>query len=86
MGNTNSEPMVKVSSSLTAGKIWVETMNALIAKNSWEPVDFPVPDGLIFRQVPNVGGTRPRGTHQEVFIPGNERGTLLETNWSRPDW
>jgi membrane peptidoglycan carboxypeptidase len=87
MGNTNSEPMVKVSSSLTAGKIWVELINELIAKNGWEPEEFPVPDDLIFRQVPNASATRPgRGTREEVFLPGNERSTLLETNWSSPDW
>jgi membrane carboxypeptidase/penicillin-binding protein PbpC len=84
MGNTNAEPMVKVSSSLTAGKIWVETINALVAKNGWEPEHFPIPEGVVFRQVPSTGATRPaRGMREEVFLPGNERGSLLEMDWSR---
>jgi membrane peptidoglycan carboxypeptidase len=84
MGNTNAEPMVKVSSSLTAGKIWVETIQALIAKNGWEPQDFPMPEGVIFRQVRNTGAARPAGgMREEVFLPGNEQGRLIELDWSR---
>lgn len=87
MGNTNAEPMVRVSSSLTAGKIWVEIINALIDRYQLPPDAFPVPEGLIFRQVSNSGTTR-RGqrVREEVFVPGNERGTLLEIDWRRPDW
>ncbi len=87
MGNTNAEPMVKVSSSLTAGKIWVEMINALIEKNGWEPEPFPVPNGLIFKQVPNRSSARPGGgMREEVFLPGNEAINLLEQDWSKPDW
>ncbi len=87
MGNTNSDKMVKVSSSLTAGKIWLETINSLIEKNGWEPEPFPVPDGLVFKQVPNHSGARPGGgTREEVFVSGNEAINPLETDWSRPDW
>jgi len=47
MGNTNNDPMVKTSSSLTAGKVWVEMMRALIERKRWEPAPWPVPDGVI---------------------------------------
>ncbi len=84
MGNTNSDPMVKVSSSLTAGKIWVDIINALIQKSGWEPEPFPVPDGLIFKQVPNRSATRPGGgTREEVFLPGNEGINFLDQDWSK---
>ena len=87
MGNTDNRPMVKVSSSLTAGKIWVETINGLIGKYGWQPEEFPVPDGLVFKPVPNRSGARPGGgTRQEVFVTGNEAINLLETNWSAPTW
>jgi hypothetical protein len=62
-------------------------INALIAKNDWEPAEFEMPEGLLFRQVPATGAARPaRGMREEVFLPGNDRGTYLETDWSRPDW
>jgi penicillin-binding protein 1C len=84
MGNTNAEPMVKVSSSLTAGKIWVETIQALIAKNKWEPEHFRMPEGIVFRQVRSSGGARPRGgMREEVFLPGSQQGGLLEMDWRR---
>jgi membrane peptidoglycan carboxypeptidase len=37
MGKTNNDPMVKVSSSLTAGKVWVEMIQALIERKRWPP-------------------------------------------------
>ena len=85
MGNTNNDPMVKVSSSLTAGKIWVDMINALIARYDWPPTPFPRPDGLVVTRVPNVGGARPPGDHEEIFLPGQERGFQLELDWMRPD-
>ncbi|MCC6174667.1 MAG: PBP1A family penicillin-binding protein [Chloroflexi bacterium] len=86
MGNTNNDPMTKVSSSLTAGKMWVDMMNALIERNHWEPVPFPRPDGLIVKRVPNVGNSRPGQTdHEEVFLPGHEEHYLLQMDWMRPD-
>jgi membrane carboxypeptidase/penicillin-binding protein PbpC len=85
MGNTDNRPMVKVSSSLTAGKIWVEMIQALVERNGWEPVPFPRPDGLNVTRVPNVGGGRTTPDREEVFLPGREQRTLLEMDWMRPD-
>jgi membrane peptidoglycan carboxypeptidase len=87
MGNTNDDPMVKVSSSLTAGKVWVEMMQGLIARNGWPPEPWSVPDGVTVTRIPNVGSTRPgQADHEEVFLAGqeNQRGTL-EMDWTRPD-
>jgi membrane peptidoglycan carboxypeptidase len=86
MGNTDNAQMVKVSSSLTAGKIWVEMMNAMIDRYQLEPVPFERPEGVIVTQVPNVGVARPGApTHEEVFLPGAEQRFLLEIDWMRPD-
>ena len=86
MGNTNNDPMVKVSSSLTAGKVWVEMMRALIERNHWEPVPWPVPEGVAVTRVRNVGSTRAgQGEREEVSLPGQERGGTLEMDWARPD-
>ncbi|MCC7105948.1 MAG: transglycosylase domain-containing protein [Chloroflexi bacterium] len=85
MGNTNNDPMVKVSSSLTAGKIWVDLMHGLINHFGWLPTPWPVPDGVVVRQIPNVGSTRPgSGTHEEVFLAGQEQQILLDMDWRRP--
>jgi penicillin-binding protein 1C len=86
MGNTNNDPMQKVSSSLTAGKMWVEMMQALIERNHWPPDPWPVPDGIVTRQIVGTGGIRgPLGVHDEVFLEGHEDRTLLEMGWMRPD-
>jgi penicillin-binding protein 1C len=86
MGNTNNDPMVKVSSSLTAGKVWVDMMHALIERNHWAPVPFPRPDGVVVKRIPNVGGTRPgQADHDEVFLEGHEDRFLLDIDWMRPD-
>jgi penicillin-binding protein 1C len=83
MGNTNNDPMVKTSSSLTAGRIWVEMMRALIERKRWDPVDWPKPEGVVIRQLPGVGGMQ--GLHDEVFLEGHEDRFLLEMDWMRPD-
>ena len=86
MGNTNNAPMVKVSSSLTAGKIWVEMMNAMINRYQLEPIPFERPEGVIVTQVPNVGDARSGArTHEEVFLAGEERRFQLEMDWMRQD-
>ena len=86
MGNTNNDPMLKVSSSLTAGKMWVDMMHALIDRYQYPPDPFPVPDGLVFKDIPNVGVTRPgQATHQEVFLQGHEDQVFLNMDWARPD-
>jgi membrane peptidoglycan carboxypeptidase len=86
MGNTQNQPMVKVSSSLTAGKMWVDMMNALIARYQYPPDPWPRPEGVVVRRIPNVGSTRPgQRDHEEVFLAGQERRYLLEIDWRRPD-
>ena len=76
----------KVSSSLTAGKVWVEMMQALIERNRWEPTPWPVPEGVTVTRVRNVGNTRTgQGEREEVFLPGQEGGGTLEMDWKRPD-
>jgi hypothetical protein len=78
--------MVKVSSSLTAGKLWVDMMNALIERYHYEPASFPRPDGVIVKRIPNVGVTRPgQADHEEVFLPGHEEQFRLEMDWRQPD-
>jgi penicillin-binding protein 1C len=83
MGNTNNDPMVKTSSSLTAGKIWVEMMRTLIERKRWEPVAWPKPDGIVIRQIPGVGGMQ--GLHEEAFLEGREQRAFLDMDWMRPD-
>ncbi|MBX5489539.1 MAG: transglycosylase domain-containing protein [Chloroflexi bacterium] len=86
MGNTNNQPMVKVSSSLTAGKLWVDMIEALIQHYHYEPVGFPRPDGVVVKRIPNVGATRPgQADHEEVFLVGHENRFLLDMDWRRPD-
>jgi membrane peptidoglycan carboxypeptidase len=86
MGNTNNDPMVKTSSSMTAGKVWVEMMQALIERNQWPPEPWPVPEGVTVTRIPNVGGTRAgQPDHEEVFLSGQERGGTLEMDWMRQD-
>jgi penicillin-binding protein 1C len=85
MGNTNNDPMVKVSSSLTAGKVWVEMMQALIARNQWPPEPWTVPEGVTVKRIPNVGSTRPgQPDHEEVYLTGQESRGTLEMEWTRP--
>jgi membrane peptidoglycan carboxypeptidase len=86
MGNTNNQPMVRVSSSLTAGKLWVDMIEALSRRFGYDPEPFPRPDGVILKRIPNVGVTRPgQADHEEVFLPGHEDHPLLEMDWRQPD-
>jgi membrane peptidoglycan carboxypeptidase len=97
MGNSNSQPMVRVSSSLTAGKFFVEMIQGLINRFDYQPESFPRPEGVIVTRVPNVGSARlyrpdwldanaPADLdHEEVFLPGHEEQFLLEMDWRRPD-
>ena len=85
MGNTDNRPMAKTSSSLTAGKVWVEMMRGLIERSRWEPTPFPRPGGIVVTRVPNVGGTRPgQSDHEEVFLEGQGQRPLLEMDWMGP--
>src|SRR5579884_997370 len=86
MGNTNNEPMVRVSSSLTAGKMWVDMIKALVDRYHYDPIAFPQPDGVIVKRIPNVGVTRPgQRDHEEVFLPGHEDQFILDMDWRKPD-
>jgi penicillin-binding protein 1C len=86
MGNTNNDPMVKVSSSLTAGKVWVEMIQALIERNQWAPEPWPVPEGVTVTRIPNVGSTRAgQPDHEEVFLSGQENRGTLQMDWTRAD-
>jgi membrane carboxypeptidase/penicillin-binding protein PbpC len=86
MGNTNNDPMVKTSSSLTAGQVWADMIQALIARYNLPPDPFPQPDGLEITRVSNVGSTRSRQPdHEEVFLPGQDHTSRLEMNWMQPD-
>lgn len=85
MGNTNNDPMVKVSSSLTAGKVWVETIRALAERKRWSPDPWPKPEGVVVKQIPASGGMRGQSTYEEVFIEGHEDRSVLTMDWMRPD-
>jgi penicillin-binding protein 1C len=86
MGNTQNWPMQRVSSSLTAGRIWVDTMNALISRYGWPPEEFERPAGVITKRVQNVSGARPGAADYEgVFLPGNEEPFRLQMDWIQPN-
>ena len=85
MGNTNNDPMVKTSSSLTAGKIWADMMKALIERKNWPPTDWPRPDGIVVRQITGPGIRGPLNPYNEMFVAGHEDRTLLTMDWMRPD-
>ncbi|MGE3269789.1 MAG: transglycosylase domain-containing protein [Chloroflexota bacterium] len=84
MGNTNNDPMVKVSSSLTAGRVWVEMIRTLVERKRWSPDPWPVPDGVVVKRIPSAGG-RGESSYEEVFIEGQEERTVLNLDWMRPD-
>jgi penicillin-binding protein 1C len=82
MGNTNNEPMQKVSSSLTAGKLWVEMMQTLIDQFDYPPVEFQQPDGMRVERIRNVGNVRPgQPDHEEVFLAEQKGRGILDMNW-----
>ncbi len=58
VGNTDGQPMREVLSSMTAGKIWPEAMNASLDYFKMPLDPFPRPDGLAEQQV--CGDTRLR--------------------------
>lgn len=86
MGNTDNRPMSRTSSSLTAGRIWVDLIQALIARNDYPPTSFPRPEGVLVKRVPNTSAARPGlPDREEVFVQGQERIFQLELDWQRPD-
>jgi membrane peptidoglycan carboxypeptidase len=83
MGNTNNEPMQRVSSSLTAGKLWVEMIQTLIDHFNYPPSEFQRPDGMVVTRIPNVGSTRPGlRDHEEVFLAEHQGRGFLDMNWA----
>lgn len=85
MGNTNNEPMQKVASSLTAGRLWVEMMDTLVNHYQYPPIPFPRPDGVLVTRIGNVGSTRfDARDHEEVFLTENTSRGFLDMNWLTP--
>ncbi|MGE3913335.1 MAG: hypothetical protein AB7K36_28550, partial [Chloroflexota bacterium] len=74
----------KVSSSLTAGRVWVEMIRTLAERKRWSPDPWPVPDGVVVKRIPSAGG-RGESSYEEVFIEGQEERTVLNLDWMRPD-
>jgi membrane peptidoglycan carboxypeptidase len=48
VGNTDGAPMVRASSSLTAGKVWADVITAPFEHYQLEPQEFPFPGGIVF--------------------------------------
>jgi membrane peptidoglycan carboxypeptidase len=59
VGNTDGHPMNQALSTMTAGKIWPEAMQASFDALGLPPVDFPRPDGLAEGQVCGDTALRP---------------------------
>lgn len=59
VGNTNGQPMGDSISSMTAGKIWPEAMNASFQQLNLPAEEFVRPDGLVERQVCGDTAMRP---------------------------
>ncbi len=86
MGNTTDDPMQKVSSSLTAGKVWVDMIQTLIDRNHWAPEPFPRPEGVVVKRIATDSGVRGgQPDHEEVYLEGHDDRFLLDMNWMQPD-
>jgi penicillin-binding protein 1C len=59
VGNTDGHPMNQALSTLTAGKIWPEAMQASFEALNLPAEDFPRPDGLVEQQVCGDAAMRP---------------------------
>jgi 1A family penicillin-binding protein len=69
VGNSDGHPMKEVLSSMSAGKIWREALDASADLLQLPPEDFPRPDGLINTEVCGDGQMRPGvgQCYQEIF-------------------
>jgi membrane peptidoglycan carboxypeptidase len=69
VGNSDGHPMKEVLSSMSAGKIWREALDASAELLELPPEDFPRPDGLITTEVCGDGHMRPGAgqCYQEIF-------------------
>src|ERR671933_2314554 len=72
VGNTDGHPMKQALSSMTAGKIWPETMRASFETLRLAPEDFPRPEGLVSQQVCGDTAMRPGepSCRNDLFIEG----------------
>jgi membrane peptidoglycan carboxypeptidase len=59
VGNTDGHPMKQALSTMTAGKIWPDAMQASIDMLGLPKEDFPRPDGLVDQQVCGDTALRP---------------------------
>jgi membrane peptidoglycan carboxypeptidase len=59
VGNTDGHPMKQALSTMTAGKIWPQAMQAAIEYLGLPPEDFPRPEGLVDQQVCGDQAMRP---------------------------
>ncbi len=72
VGNTDGHPMKQALSSMTAGKIWPEAMQASFETLGLPPEDFPRPAGLVEQQVCGDTAMRPGEPpcRNDLFIEG----------------
>jgi len=72
VGNTDGHPMKQALSSMTAGKIWPEAMQASFETLGLHPEDFSRPDGLVEGQVCGDTAMRPGEPRcrNDLFIAG----------------
>jgi 1A family penicillin-binding protein len=69
VGNSDGHPMKEVLSSMSAGKIWRESMDTAIGYLNLPAEDFPRPAGLTEAEVCGDSGMRPGqpGCYKEIF-------------------
>jgi len=72
VGNTDGHPMKQALSSMTAGKIWPEAMQASFSALNLPAEDFPRPGGLTEQQVCGDTALRPGEPQcrQDLFVAG----------------
>jgi membrane peptidoglycan carboxypeptidase len=72
VGNTDGHPMNQALSTMTAGKIWPEAMQASFTVLGLQPEDFPRPSGLVEAQVCGDTAMRPGEPpcRQDLFMEG----------------
>jgi 1A family penicillin-binding protein len=72
VGNTDGHPMKQALSSMTAGKIWPEAMQASFETLGLPPEDFPRPGGLVEQQVCGDTAMRPGepSCRNDLFVEG----------------
>jgi penicillin-binding protein 1C len=72
VGNTDGHPMKQALSSLTAGKIWPEAMQASFEALNLPAEDFPRPAGLVEQQVCGDTAMRPGepNCRTDLFVQG----------------